>query len=497
MSGPPPRRPESIRRSTVFAGAVQLSGTVFTALLTLFLVRALGRADYGRYAIALAVGAIVLLPSDFGISASAARSIAQSFGDQKRVAQVFSVALRLKILASILTGTIILLIAPLISRIYGDSSLTTPIRIIGLAVAAQTVFAFAAATFTALRRMRAVLGIVTLESAAETLSCVALVAGGAGVIGAASGRAIGYLLGAGAGLVILFAQFGGLGAIARQRFDRVLARAMALYAGAIAVVDAIWAVLSQVDVLIIGIFLSPAAVASFQAPARLLSLATYPGLALSNAIGPRLAHGARAARTVTALGTSARFLAIIQTFAATCVFLYAHEIVVLALGRSYEHSPAESVLRCLAPFVMLSGLAPLLSIAIDYVGGARRRIWIAAVTLTVNVALNLVLVPRIGPVGAAVAVDVGFVFFVVAHVWLCEQLLEFPARALARTGLAAVVAAGCMAGVATLVRLSVPGVGGLVAGGLVGTGVFVSAILATPERSLLLGIRPRARPQEL
>jgi O-antigen/teichoic acid export membrane protein len=485
----PEHNAESVRRSTFFAGAVQLAGTVFTALLTLFLVRALSRGDYGRYAIAIAVGSIVLLPSDFGISSSAARSIAEAYGNRKKIAQIFAVALRLKIISALVIGAIIFAVAPLIAKIYSDPSLTTPIRIVGVAVAAQTVFGFASASFTALRRMRAVLGIVTLESAAETALCIALVAAGAGVVGAVAGRAIGYSLGAAAGLFVLFAQHGGLRAVRRERFDPILARALAVYAGSIALVDAIWAVLSQVDVLIMGVFLSPAAVASFQAPARLLSLATYPGLALSNALGPRLAQGQRSARTVSSLGTSARVLVILQTFGATCVFLYAHEITAIVLGHEYRHSQAESVLRCLAPFVLLSGLAPLLSNAIDYVGGARRRIWIAAVTLALNVALNVILVPRIGPVGAAVAVDVGYAFFVLAHVNLCRDLLHFPVAPLAKTGLSALAAAGAMMLTAAVTGLVASGHLGLVAGAIAGSTAFAGVIFLSPERSTLLAVR--------
>jgi O-antigen/teichoic acid export membrane protein len=290
-------------------------------------------------------------------------------------------------------------------------------------------------------------------------------------------------------LFVLFAQHGGLRAVRRERFDPILARALAVYAGSIALVDAIWAVLSQVDVLIMGVFLSPAAVASFQAPARLLSLATYPGLALSNALGPRLAQGQRSARTVNSLGTSARVLVILQTFGATCVFLYAHEITAIVLGHEYRHSQAESVLRCLAPFVLLSGLAPLLSNAIDYVGGARRRIWIAAVTLALNVALNVILVPRVGPVGAAVAVDIGYAFFVLGHVNLCRDLLNFPIAPLAKTGLSALAAAGAMMLTAALIGLVASGHVGLVAGAIAGSAAFAGVIFLSPERSMLLAVR--------
>ncbi len=472
---------ESVRRSALFAGAVQLSGTVFTAILTLYLVRALGRADYGRFSIALAVGAIVLLPTDFGISPSAARSLAQAFGDRERIFNVFSVALRLKFCLSVLSGCLVFLSAPLIARIYGDSDLTWPLRVTGVAVAAQSMLAFAAASFTALRRMRAVFGMVTFESIAETTTSIALVAGGAGVVGAVTGRAIGYVLGAGVGLTILVGQNGGLGKVVRAHFDRGLARAMALYAGAIAVVDVIWAILSQVDVLIMGVFLSPGAVASFQAPSRLLSLATYPGLALSNALGPRLASEGSTPQTLV---TTARRLVVVQAFAGTCCLLYARQIVHIALGASYVHTSAPSVVRVLAPFVMLSGLAPLLSNAIDYVGGARRRIKIAAVTLGINVILNVALVPRIGPVGAAIAVDAGFGVFVVAHIALGRRLLDLAVRGLGRSTGAALLAGGSMAVVAFASDQLGLGAAGIVAGGVAGAVVFAVVIAAADDRHL-------------
>lgn len=452
-------------------------------------MRVLGRPDYGRYALALAVGAIVLLPSDLGISTSAARSIAAAFGDSERVRQVLAVAFKLKIATAAAMGAIVVLLAPWIADAYGDSRLILPLRIMGLATAAQSVFALGLSSYTALRRMRTVLALATLESAAETTASIGLVAGGAGVAGAVAGRSVGYLLGAGLGVVLLAGQHGGLRGLVRERFDRCLARALSLYAGAVVLVDVVWAALSQVDVLIIGALLTNSAVASFQAPSRLLALATYPGVALSNALGPRLAKENRSSRTVGALTMSARALILVQAFAACCVLLYAREIVVVALGHRYEHTAAESVTRCLAPYVLLSGLAPLLSNSIDYAGGARRRIWIAAATLLGNVVIDVTLLPRIGPVGAAIAVDVGYTFFVGAHAVLARDLVGFAVNSLVRTLAIALGAAACMIGAAEAIRWAEAGVGGLIVGGLVGAALFVAVVITTAERSLWTTLR--------
>ena len=74
----PQAQVDSIARNTAFAVAVRLTGTVFTAILTIFLVRYLGPAEYGVFALAMGVGALVTVPSDLGISMSAARFSALS-----------------------------------------------------------------------------------------------------------------------------------------------------------------------------------------------------------------------------------------------------------------------------------------------------------------------------------------------------------------------------------------------------------------------------------
>ena len=76
--------PESIRQNVLFAFAMRVVSALFTAGLTLFLVRYLGPHDYGVYALALSVGGVVLLPADLGVTRSAARFIAERRGDTGR-----------------------------------------------------------------------------------------------------------------------------------------------------------------------------------------------------------------------------------------------------------------------------------------------------------------------------------------------------------------------------------------------------------------------------
>src|SRR5436190_17189414 len=92
---------DTIARNTGFALAAQAITATFTAGLTIFLVRALAPHSYGIFALALAVGALALQPSDFGISQSAARFIAERRAERGAVAAILADALRLKLIAGI------------------------------------------------------------------------------------------------------------------------------------------------------------------------------------------------------------------------------------------------------------------------------------------------------------------------------------------------------------------------------------------------------------
>ena len=75
-SAPPtsPARSPGVVRNSAYSLAAQLSTAGFTAILTVYLVRALGPARYGVFALAVGIGALLVLPSDFGISSSTART---------------------------------------------------------------------------------------------------------------------------------------------------------------------------------------------------------------------------------------------------------------------------------------------------------------------------------------------------------------------------------------------------------------------------------------
>src|SRR2546423_11947756 len=109
-AGGSPVRAGGAARNTLYALLTQLVTAAFTGALTLYLVRALGPRQFGVFSLAIGVGAIVLQPSDFGISGATSRFIAERRGDRGGVAALLADALRLKL---VISGAISLLLIAL------------------------------------------------------------------------------------------------------------------------------------------------------------------------------------------------------------------------------------------------------------------------------------------------------------------------------------------------------------------------------------------------
>lgn len=479
-----------MRRNTAFSFGVQAATTVFTMILTLILVRVLGADEYGTFSVALAVGGLVLLPADFGLSASAARFLAEAADDPAQRRATIVAAFRLKIVASFVAAVGMAALAGPVAAIYGQPALVWPLRGVAIAVAGQGLMRLAVSACSSQQRSGLSFAIVFVESFAETVATLALVFAGGGAAGAAFGRAIGYAVGAAVGVVAILRLFGLTPrALVGGGVGRSLGRRIARYAGAIAIVDSVWALFLQIDILLIGAILTATAAGVFQAPVRLLTVISYPGIALGAAIGPRLARVAHdRIPDAQPLVDASRLLIVVQTLAAAVLVGWAAPVAAVALGSGYGESAP--VLAALGPYVVLSGLAPLLSNGIDYAGGTRRRITVGVVSVAANALVDVILLPRIGVVAAAIGTDVAYAIYVAGHVRVAGELLAFRASALTAT-LARCLVAGA---VTTLLLFggAHAGVALFVLAGLLAVPVYTGLLVALGEGELVLPLLRRA-----
>jgi O-antigen/teichoic acid export membrane protein len=467
-------RDPSIARNTLFAVATQATTAAFTAALTLYLVRALGPDDYGVFALALGIGTALTILADFGVTPSAARFIAERRTDRYAVRAILANAAMLKVAAVIPLAVALAALAGPLADAYGNEDLAAPLRLMALALAGQTMFALYREAFVALGRLSLTWRSVLLESAIEAGLSVALVAGGAGAAGAMLGRATGYGVGA---LVAAYALWRFLSHMppagsADREMEGVRRRTLAAYAGVVFLIDVAFTLFEQVDVILIGAIIGTTAVGVFEAPLRLTIFLGYGGQALALAIAPRLAR--RGAPDVSAFVSGARILIVLQAALVAPILVWAEPIVDLVLGPDYGESAA--VLRALAPFVFLSGLGTYVTITVNYLGEARRRVPLAIVTVLLNAAIDVALLPSIGVIGGAIATDVSFALFAAGHFWICRTALDVPLRPLALTLARCLVAVVATAGVLALFGTSSLSAVEWIAGGAAGSAAYLASL---------------------
>jgi O-antigen/teichoic acid export membrane protein len=382
-----------------------------------------------------------------------------------------------------------------IADAYDAPGLVWPLRGMSIAVLGQGMFIFYRNAFVSIGRVSLTWRMTLFESACEAGASIALVLFGAGAAGAAFGRGIGYAVGSLFAVLMIGRALGGraIGFSGRGEMGRV-----ARYGGALLIVTIAYTLFEQIGVLLIGAFISTIAVGIFEAPMRLTLFLSYGGQAVAFGVGPRLARKGDDAPDARSFVLATRYLLILQGALLAPVLVWAQPIADIALGAGYEDSV--EVLRALAPFMFLLGIGTFITLAVNYVGEARQRIWLSISTLVLCAALDVALLPTIGVVGAAIAMDVAFTGYVLGHFWICKRVFDFSVKDLLLTLARCLLAAAAMAGALALFGTSSLSWAEWLAGGLAGSVAYLLVLTVTREISraeiaaVMSQVRRRPRP---
>jgi O-antigen/teichoic acid export membrane protein len=471
--------PDSIARNSAYSFATQLTTATLTALLTIVLVRVLGPSEYGLFALALSVSSIALVAADWGVSFSTARFIAERRDHLDDAGRLFVDGFKLKVLVAATACLLLAALAEPIAHAYGQPGLAWPLRGIAVATFGQSLMLMLMGTAIALGRVVANLRMVAIESVLEVSASLVLVVLGAGATGAAFGRAFGYIVGAAIGLAFALRLVGRPAVNARRPPSREAVRSVGSYASSLMVVDAAFTMSRNANVLLVGAFLGNAASGIFQAPNRLLVLLQYPGLAVANGVAPRLARRPGHEPDVRAFRAGLRRLIAFQCVAIAPAVVWATPVVELVLGNQYLESA--DVLIALAPYIFLTGLGPLISNGVSYLGEARKRMPISVATLVITLVTLVTLIPAFGLVGAAVSIDVSYGFYCAGHLWLCNRLLGLSLRPLALSLARALTAAAAMGAVLFAVGTQDLGPASWILGGGAALATYVGVLVLSGE----------------
>lgn len=403
-----------------------LSNTLLIVVLTRLFLSPTG---FGRLNFALSVLAIVGNFAILGLPKSTARYLTEFLEeDETQIPYI----LRTSLLAlGTLVGIASLLLALTsgkLASLLGQPALA-PLLLIGATyVVVYATYSYVTTIFQGFNRITWSAGLTALANVGRIVFAVGLLLAGLGVIGALVGYVLGYALASAVGAVLLYRHY-------YTRFEETsepeagLKRRILEYSLPLTVTKSAGVLDKRVDIILVGALLNPAAVGYYVVAKQVSSVVTTPassfGFTLSPALGEQKAsdHIDRARELYQ---QSLNHVLLFYVPAVTGLVLVADPLIRFVFGTQYL--PAIRVLQVFGGFVLVNSITRITGSALDYLGRARARAKAKAVMAVSNFVLNLILIPVLGVVGAALATVITHTFYTSSNLYVINQELSLDFR---------------------------------------------------------------------
>ena len=415
------------------------------ALLAIIVVLswALGAPAVGRYAQAYALLTVLVAVAGLPFGAGATRFVAMHRAEHDDGALRGTVRLAVGgslVCSMALAGPLFAFAGAAAHQVFHDAALVTPLRLVAVALPAATLAEAALVATVGFSRMRARAVVkLVLEPAVRLGLTVALILLGLGL----AGPMVALVASSAAEAVLaLRALRRYLGPIAvPPRYEPRALFGFSIVSGTawLATNGLVWA-----DTLILGALRSSGDVGVYTVATRIVVLATFVMPAVTQAFAPRITelhHRGRHSDLRNAYSVVTGWNLVLTLPAFALLLTFPAELLAL-FGHAF--SGAVTVTIVLVAGQLVNAATGPGGMMLTMSGRPGWGLADNVATLALNVALNLILIPRYGIVGAALAWSVSLTLVNaarVAQVWLLLRMAPFQ-LAQARTVLAAVVA-GC------------------------------------------------------
>lgn len=466
------RTAERVARNASWSLASGVVAFAAGAVSSVVLARLLGPRDLGTYALVLSMGGAVSLLVTLALPQAVMKYVAEfeARNDRETVRRMLGAVARYQVAASVVAGAAAALAAPALERVFGAPGFASALRLAMLGLVPATLAALVIAALQGLQDYRRAALISLSSTSLYFVTTVALLAAGAGVMGA---------VGAGVATSVLTAILAvrgirlHLGSVAlRGAVPQIASRKLRRYVPsltAVLVLDAV--VWQRSEIFFLGIYRGAREVGwyalAFGAATILMRLVPR---ALSHVLPP-VASGYYGADDLEGMKTlfrlGGRYLTILTAPLVAGGVLLAGPMLTLVYGKEYR--PAAAAFSIL---LVGAGLGAVGSVAAGIQTGMERQGQVLRIALgatAANLALDVLLIPSGGILGAATASTLAQAGAVVPGILLTRRMVGtgFPVGDCAR----AVAAAALSAAVGYAVSIGWPGPAGLLAA--VGAGALV------------------------
>ena len=409
--------------------ALKLLGGAATFLLNVVLARAVGAGGAGVYQLALSITIVCSTIARLGFDSAGMRFAADASGDRAKLGEMYRRSARLTGGLSIAATCALLLAAPVLaSRVFAAPSLTDPLRVMALCILPLTQASVLVGFLRGVKRALVASAVETTIVPTISVLGTALLAPAFGVPAAAG--------------INLFATIVAFAIAARAwractRSDdpsvgvRVGERALLSVSLPLFWVASMNLLMQFADVLLVGAFVGDRATGIYAAALRTATLTNAFLAAMTGVVAPQFAErwsaGDRAGLSRIAKRSTA--IMTIVTLPPTIVMLAFPGFVMRLFGG--EFTSGGTALRIIAVGQLLQTVVGAVGYLLAMTGHQRALRTIMVWAAAAFIALNLVLIPAHGIVGAAIAYAASLVGMNIAKAvtaWRRLGIVALPVR---------------------------------------------------------------------
>ncbi len=376
---------------------------VANVLVILVIARWLGGEAVGQYTIAFAMRALLLLVCSLGMRTAMTRFVAAHLAraehDAVRGSVLGGTAAPLG-LAVAVAGAWFVLAGPLAADVFGDPALEVPLQLFALSLPFFVLQEVALAATQGFMTMRPYVWVgQVLEPGGRLALTLGVLVGGGGIVGVSWALLLAGVAGGVAASVALAHMLAAVpGSGARTPWRDLTSFGALSWLASMATQGVLWA-----DIVILGVLVTSAEVGAYQVAARVVLIGMFVITPLTASMAPRIAH--HWARGDAAAVTE-RYRAIVLWSARLSMpvltgLVAAREPVLAIFGPGFDW--AAPVVAILAVGAFAESFGAPSSVLLNQIERTGVNVVINVSALVGNLALNLLLIPRWGIEGAAVA----------------------------------------------------------------------------------------------
>lgn len=386
--------------------------------LSVILGKFLGAAPFGLYSMTLTIYAIVALVGGIGIPTAIVKYVAESKQDKDKLNIFVSCGIINSLVFGVITGLVLFAISGMFASIFNMPELTDLIKIIAFSLPFLAVNNALLGVLNGLREMK-LYSFRTIVRSILLLGFTTLLVGiGFGVKGAVFSlllSEIGTLF-----LLILYSK-DFFKFIIKDYFENT--KEMLKFGSQLFIASAVWMVNTNVDKLLVGYFLLAKDVGIYTIALAISSgLLMIPG-AISTVTFPAISEynfkGQHDAIEML-INRSMKYSLVILSILGICIIFFSEDIILLGLRP--EFLPAVTPMTILVLAIIFFGSVASVGAAFSALGRPDIQVKQNAPLVIVNVIIDIILIPVLGIIGAAIGTATSFLSLIIMEFYFYNKL---------------------------------------------------------------------------